>query len=114
MRQGVAREKVPGVDMSNHWILVEGIFEFSRDEPQCELDELILSCGNFPWHQVWREIAHLQRVGKVSITAKGGQYMVRPSSPIRETRTVHRERLRRRLPPQAGVSSLSASLSHRQ
>lgn len=99
--------------MINHKLLVERILEIVRCEPQCDLDELILSCGDFPWYEVWREIAHLQRVGNVSITAKAGQYIVRSSSEIRGTRTVRRERPRLRRSARAGASTLNASPVHK-
>ena len=95
--------------MSSHRLLVERILEIVRCEPQCDLDELILSCGGFPWREVWCEIAHLQRAGIVTITSKGGEYIVRPSSLLQEGRTVSRENTRLRCRPRIGSFSKQAS-----
>lgn len=76
--------------MGDQRLLVERILEIVRGEPHCDLDGLILSCRDFPWHEVWREIAHLQQGGTITITSKDGEYIVRPSSEMQETRTVPR------------------------
>lgn len=81
--------------MSHHRLLDERILEIARSEPRCELDELILSCGDFPWLEVWREIALLQRTGTITITSTGGEYIVRPSSRGQEARPIRRQKPKR-------------------
>jgi len=95
--------------MSKHRSLADQILEIVRCEPQCDLDELILSCRDFPWYDVLRELAWLQRAGKVTIISRDGDYTVRPSSQTQETRRVRRDRLRRRRTSRAGVSTTKVS-----
>jgi len=98
--------------MSNHKPLVERILEIVRCELQYDLEELILSCGDFPWQEVWREIAHLQRAGTITILSSGSEYIVLLSSQLPATETVPLGRPRLRCRPRTRAPTVQASLRH--
>jgi hypothetical protein len=92
-RQG---ESLLGLAMNNHRRLDKRILNVVQCESLCELDELILLCGDFPWYEVWCEIVHLLQVGVITVTVVGGKYIVRSPSQGQESGTVRRKRLRPR------------------
>lgn len=53
------------------------ILDILTEKGECELDELILWCRQFGWHDVFREIDRLRREGHIRLVAKGcGIYVV--------------------------------------
>lgn len=49
----------------------ETICDVLAQKGECELDELILSCPQFGWHQIFLEVDRLSREGQVRLVAKG-------------------------------------------
>ena len=53
------------------------ILDILEEKGQCELDELILLCPHFGWHDIFREVDRLRREGHIRLIAKGwGIYVV--------------------------------------
>jgi hypothetical protein len=47
------------------------------EKGECDLDELILLCRQFGWHDIFREVDRLRREGHIRLIAKGcGIYVV--------------------------------------
>jgi hypothetical protein len=53
------------------------ILDILAEKGECELDELILLCPRFGWHDIFREVDRLRREGHIRLVAKGcGIYVV--------------------------------------
>jgi hypothetical protein len=56
---------------------IVSILDILAEKGECELDELILWCRGFGWHDLFREIDRLRREGHIRLVAKGcGIYVV--------------------------------------
>ncbi len=61
----------------------ESIFDVLAQKGACELDELVLLCPQFGWHQIFLEVDRLSREGRVRLVAKGcGIYVVSPAGNV--------------------------------
>lgn len=61
----------------------ESIFDILAQKGECELDELVLLCPRFGWHQILLEVDRLSREGQVRLVAKGcGIYVVSLASGV--------------------------------
>lgn len=55
----------------------ESIFDVLAQKGECELDELVTSCPQFGWHQIFLEVDRLSRERQIRLVAKGcGVYVV--------------------------------------
>lgn len=64
-------------------VRTESILDVLAQKGQCELDELVLLCPRFGWHQIFLEVDRLSREGLVRLVAKGcGIYVVGLASSV--------------------------------
>ena len=53
------------------------ICEILAERGECELDELILLCRRYGWHDIFRDVDRLRREGRIRLLAKRcGVYIV--------------------------------------
>ena len=44
------------------------ILEVMRRTPECRLDDLVLTCGDFSWQEILLEVNHLSQEGRLQLT----------------------------------------------
>lgn len=54
--------------MARHVTVSEHILQALRCTPDCRLDDLVLSCKDFPLQAVLSEVSHLSREGQLQLT----------------------------------------------
>jgi hypothetical protein len=47
------------------------ILEVMRSMPECRLDDLALTCREYPWQAIFIEVNHLSREGRLRLTIVG-------------------------------------------
>ena len=64
--------------MSRHKAITDRILGHLRCVPECELEELVLSCPELTWHDVLLELIRLNQTGEVELKSNGrGIYDIR-------------------------------------
>jgi len=64
--------------MAQDQAVADRIIETVSRSPGCLLEELALDCPGLTWNQVFLEVNHLSRIGKLLLAKKGpGVYAVR-------------------------------------
>jgi hypothetical protein len=77
--------------MAQHKALTNRILEQLRCSPECELEELVFRCPEFPWHETFLELVHLNRTGQVQLQANGrGIYNIKLCSVGQHDQHTHR------------------------
>lgn len=54
--------------MARHLVVSDRILQVMRGTPDCKLDDLVLSCREFPLQAVLSEVSHLSREDQLQLT----------------------------------------------
>ena len=62
---------IGGILMTKQETVADRILKAVRRAPGCRLDDLVCTCLDLTWNQIFLEVDHLSRTGQVRLQSKG-------------------------------------------